>query len=73
MGEKLGSVLENIHITRTSSGKFISRLFVCSKEGVRTKDKRDHLTKYPRAETGISCYARMNIKLVKVSDKYRVV
>ena len=56
------------------SGKVISRSLVCSNEGVRTEDKRDHLTKYPRAKTRISCYARlMNIKLDKVSGKHIVV
>ena len=39
------------------------RIFVCSKEGYRTKDQRDVLTIKPRAETKTGCGAQMGIKL----------
>ena len=44
---------------------------MCSKEGKRVKDKCDHMTKQPRAETRTNCHARMGIKLIQEADKYR--
>lgn len=44
--------------------------FVCAKEGHRRQDKRDHLTKTPRAETRTGCQVRMTLKLVRESGKY---
>ncbi|KAJ3701127.1 hypothetical protein LUZ61_004832 [Rhynchospora tenuis] len=50
-----------------------SKLFLCSCEGKRGVDKRDHLTKKPRAETRTGCQARLKIKLDKGIQKYKVV
>ncbi|KAJ4765730.1 Protein FAR1-RELATED SEQUENCE 5 [Rhynchospora pubera] len=50
-----------------------SKLFLCSCEGKRGVDKRDHLTKKPRAETRTGCQARLKIKLDKETQKYKVV
>ncbi|XP_059635746.1 protein FAR1-RELATED SEQUENCE 5-like [Cornus florida] len=52
------------------TGELTSRLCVCCKEGFRGKDKRDYLTKNPRAETRTGCGAQMNIKLNRGSNKY---
>ncbi|OMO68598.1 hypothetical protein COLO4_29562 [Corchorus olitorius] len=49
-----------------------SRLFVCSKEGIRSSDKRDHQTKNARAETRTDCGARMLIKFNKHSGKFQI-
>ncbi|XP_059668883.1 protein FAR1-RELATED SEQUENCE 5-like [Cornus florida] len=43
-------------------GKITSRLFVCSKEGLRGKDKRDGKTKKLRAETRTNRGARMLVR-----------
>ncbi|KAK4589795.1 hypothetical protein RGQ29_020397 [Quercus rubra] len=46
--------------------------FVCAKEGVRGKDKRDQNVKNPRAETRCGCEARLVIVLNRDSKKYVV-
>jgi hypothetical protein len=38
--------------------------FVCANAGFREKDSRDHLTKYPRAETRTCCKVQMGIILI---------
>ncbi|XP_015934769.3 protein FAR1-RELATED SEQUENCE 5-like [Arachis duranensis] len=43
---------------------------VCAKEGQRRPDKRDHLTKQPRAETRTSCQVRMSLKFARDIKKY---
>ena len=61
---------------RQSDEKITSCKFVCANEGHRLKDKRDHLTKCPRAETRTDCQVHMNLKLdrkkeiLKVSDVF---
>ncbi|XP_042515266.1 protein FAR1-RELATED SEQUENCE 5-like [Macadamia integrifolia] len=49
------------HWSRTDKSILTSRKFVCSKQGLRKKDKRDADTKIPRAETRTNCNARMGI------------
>jgi hypothetical protein len=46
---------------------------VCAKEGRRAQDKRDHVTKNPRAETRTGCSARMGLTLDRVAENYEVV
>ncbi|XP_055960382.1 protein FAR1-RELATED SEQUENCE 5-like [Mercurialis annua] len=53
-------------------GKISSARFVCNKEGSRREDKRDNLTKHPRAETRTNCPARVGITFVKESEKYKI-
>ena len=48
------------------------RRFVCTKEGVRGKDKKDQNIKNPRAETRCGCEARLIIVLNRDSKKYVV-
>ena len=40
-------------------GQVTTVRFVCSKHGCRPQDKRNHLTKNPRAETRTNCLARV--------------
>ncbi|WJX30659.1 hypothetical protein P8452_19175 [Trifolium repens] len=54
-------------------GILTSRRFTCFKEGKRSVDKRDHLTKEGRAETRTGCQARMVISLDRSVGKYKVV
>ena len=49
-----------------------SRRFVCAKEGVRGKNKRDQNVKNPRAETRCGCETRLVIVLNRDSKKYVV-
>ncbi|XP_024190066.1 protein FAR1-RELATED SEQUENCE 5-like [Rosa chinensis] len=73
-GRRVGfSIRRHTHYKNQHSSKLISRIFVCSKEGLCTIDQRDHLTKNPRAETRTSCDAKMIIKLDKSSGRYKVV
>ncbi|XP_059633774.1 protein FAR1-RELATED SEQUENCE 6-like [Cornus florida] len=55
-----------------TTGQITSRLFVCCKEGYRGKDKRDHRTKNPRAETRTGCGALMHVKLDRNKGKFWV-
>ncbi|XP_028082244.1 protein FAR1-RELATED SEQUENCE 5-like [Camellia sinensis] len=53
--------------------QIISRNLVCNKEGFRKVDKRDPLTKTPRAETRTGCEARLFVKLDVNSGKFVVI
>jgi len=53
-------------------GQMTSRKFCCTKEGTRGQDKRDYLTKNPRAETRCGCNAHMIISLNRETNKYNV-
>ncbi|KAJ3687637.1 hypothetical protein LUZ61_016801 [Rhynchospora tenuis] len=59
--------------TSAADDVITSKLFVCSCEGKRGVDKRDHLTKKPRAETRTGCGARLQVKLDRKIQKYKVV
>jgi hypothetical protein len=58
-GQKGFEVRKRYTNKRPSDGKVTSCKFVCANEGLRSEDKRDHLTKFPRAETRTDC---MNVK-----------
>ncbi|XP_062103484.1 protein FAR1-RELATED SEQUENCE 5-like [Humulus lupulus] len=53
-------------------GLIIDRIFCCSCEGHREKDKRDVIVKSHRAETRFGCLARMKINS-RQNSKYRVI
>ncbi len=55
-----------------ADGLFNSSRFVCSSAGHRGKDKRDYLTKNPRAETRTGCNVRMGITLNRVEGNYEL-
>ena len=57
---------------RESDGKITSCKFVCANEGHRVADKRDHLTKCPRAETRTDCQVHMNLKLDRKNEILKV-
>ncbi|KAK3228458.1 hypothetical protein Dsin_000339 [Dipteronia sinensis] len=59
---RMEAVVKNKH-----TGEVTSRIFVCSNEGFRSKDKRYSLTKHPRVETRTGCDAQMSIKLNRKS------
>ncbi|XP_028054803.1 protein FAR1-RELATED SEQUENCE 5-like [Camellia sinensis] len=55
------------------TNQIISRNLVCNKEGFRKVDKRDPLTKNPKAETRIGCEARLFVKLDVSTEKFVVI
>ncbi|KAK2638481.1 hypothetical protein Ddye_026276 [Dipteronia dyeriana] len=67
---KMGfNIKKEVVVKNKRTGEVTSRIFVCSKEGFRSKDKRDSLTKHPRVETRTDCDARMGIKLNRCGNK----
>ncbi|KAF8389645.1 hypothetical protein HHK36_024164 [Tetracentron sinense] len=72
-GGRVGlGIRRDTHYKSKSTGEMISRIFVCSKEGFRVKDKRDYLVKKPRQDVRTGCQARMSIKLSMCSAKFVV-
>ncbi|KAL6197436.1 hypothetical protein ACLB2K_033044 [Fragaria x ananassa] len=70
---KMGfSVRKEQVVKNKKTGEVTSRIYSCSKEGYRPKDKRDKLTKNPRAETRTGCEAQMGIKLNRCINKFVV-
>ncbi|KAL6646596.1 hypothetical protein ACP70R_015673 [Stipagrostis hirtigluma subsp. patula] len=57
---------------RKHDGKVTSCRYVCSNEGHRLEDPRDHLTKCPRAETRTDCQVRMGLVLDRKKGIYKV-
>ncbi|KAL7264889.1 hypothetical protein ACSBR1_002777 [Camellia fascicularis] len=53
--------------------QIIFRNFVCNNEGFRKVNKRDPLTKTPRAKTRIGCEARLFVKLDVSTRKFVVI
>ncbi|KAF8411685.1 hypothetical protein HHK36_004243 [Tetracentron sinense] len=50
-GGRVGfGIRRDTYYKNKNTGEMISRIFVCSKEGFRVKDKRDHLIKKPRQD-----------------------
>ncbi|CAM8877933.1 unnamed protein product [Rhodiola kirilowii] len=52
------------------NGVLTSRTCVCCKEGLRKVDKRDDLTRNPKAETRTNCGAIIGVKLVRRTVLY---
>ncbi|KAL0013275.1 hypothetical protein SO802_000344 [Lithocarpus litseifolius] len=72
-GRKTGFSIRKEYVNKCKkTGVVTSRRFVCAKEGVRGKDKRDQNIKNPRAETRCGCEARLVIILNRDSKKYVV-
>ncbi|XP_027071125.2 protein FAR-RED IMPAIRED RESPONSE 1-like [Coffea arabica] len=55
-----------------NSDLMLDRVFCCSREGKKPKDKRNMIVKCPRPETRCDCSARMKISC-RQGEKYRVV
>ncbi|XP_004305434.1 PREDICTED: protein FAR1-RELATED SEQUENCE 5-like [Fragaria vesca subsp. vesca] len=53
-------------------GQITTVRYVCAKEGHRVPDKRDHLTKTPRAETRTECLVRLGLQFNRESSKFEV-
>ena len=71
-GQKGFEVRKKYTNKRASDGKITSCRFVCAKEGRRSQDKRDHLTKCPQAETRIECQVYMNLKMDRKKEILKV-
>lgn len=70
-GGKVGFGVRKTYTNKSKKdGSITSCRFVCCKEGVRHKDKRDYLTANPRPETRTNCKAR--ITLMRIDGKFRV-
>jgi zinc finger SWIM domain-containing protein 3 len=71
-GQKSFEVRKRYTNKRKSDRKISSCIFVCANEGHRLLDKRDHLTKCPRAETRTDCAVRMGLVIGKDKENYKV-
>ena len=58
-GQKGFEVRKRYTNKRKSDGKISSCKYVCANEGHMLPDKRDHITKCPRAKTRTNCAVRM--------------
>ncbi|XP_043693067.1 protein FAR1-RELATED SEQUENCE 5-like [Telopea speciosissima] len=65
---RLGFSVRKDYINKSKKDKNVttSRRFVCSKQGIRSKDKRVDDASNSRAETRTNCAARMGIILLKI-------
>jgi hypothetical protein len=57
---------------RKADGKVRSCKYVCAKEGHRSEDKRNHLTKCPRAQTRTNCQVRMGLIMDQEKGNYKM-
>ncbi|TXG73554.1 hypothetical protein EZV62_002133 [Acer yangbiense] len=72
-GRKVGfRIRRESYGKNNKTGELTSRTFVCSKHGIRSNDKRDVLTKKPRAQTRTGCDAQMSIKLNRQTNNFCV-
>nr|AAS58488.1 putative transposase [Triticum monococcum] len=71
-GQKGFEVRKRYTNRRPTDGKVTSCRFVCANEGHRWQDKRDHLTKCPRAETRTECQVFMNLKTDRKKGNLKV-
>jgi len=71
-GQKGFEVRKKYTNKRASDSKITSCRFICAKEGRRSQDKRDHLTKCPRAETRTECQVYMNLKMDRKKEILKV-
>ena len=70
-GGMVGFDIRQLYANKSKVDNCVSSFrLVCAKEGHRRPDKRDHLTKNPRAETRTNCQVRMSAKLVRETRKY---
>ncbi|XP_028077049.1 protein FAR1-RELATED SEQUENCE 5-like [Camellia sinensis] len=72
-GGRMGSSIRSDFCRKNKfTNQLICRLLVCNKEGFRKGDKRDRLSKNPRAKTRTGCKARLYVKLDEGTGKYVV-
>ena len=71
-GQKGFEVRKKYANKRKSDEKVRSCRYVCANEGHRVQDKRDHLTKCPRAKTRTDCQVRIGLILDRENGNYKV-
>ncbi|XP_024198629.2 protein FAR1-RELATED SEQUENCE 5-like [Rosa chinensis] len=69
-GKEGFSIRRESHAKNKKTGEITSRVFVCCKEGIRSKDKRDYMIRKSRAETRTGCHAELCIKLNRKNNKF---
>ncbi|KAH7867302.1 hypothetical protein Vadar_031644 [Vaccinium darrowii] len=69
---KVGFSVRRSKEHKDKSGRIVTRIFCCSCEGKRGKDKRDVIVKSHRPETRFGCLARMKIKYCRETKQYYV-
>jgi zinc finger SWIM domain-containing protein 3 len=71
-GAKRGFNVRRQYHNKNKDGIISSARYVCSKEGVRQPDKRDHLIVNHRLETRTECPVKLGIKYMKDIEKYQI-
>jgi len=71
-GQKGFEVGKRYRNERKSDENVTSCRYVCANEGHRKEDKRNHVTKCPRAETRTDYQVRMGVVLDQEKGKYNV-
>ncbi|XP_062021015.1 protein FAR1-RELATED SEQUENCE 5-like [Rosa rugosa] len=71
-GKEGFSIRRESHAKNKKTGEITSRVFVCCKEGIRSKDKRDYMIRKSRAETRTCFHAELCIKLNREKNKFFV-
>lgn len=69
---KLGFSVRGSKDHKDKRGRLVTRIFCCSCEGKRGKDKRDGTIKSHRPETRFGCLARIKIKYCRETDLYYI-
>ena len=59
--KEVGFGIKRSSFHKDSNGKLMDRVFCCSAEGKRGKDKRDLNVRAPRPETRFNCSAKMKV------------
>ncbi|PSS16368.1 Protein FAR1-RELATED SEQUENCE like [Actinidia chinensis var. chinensis] len=70
---KVGFSVRRSKEYKDKSGMLVTRIFCCSCEGKRRKDKRDHMYTSHRPETRFGCLARMKVKYCRPTEQFDVV
>ncbi|KAK3035579.1 hypothetical protein RJ639_034784 [Escallonia herrerae] len=72
-GGKMGFGVRKDYSNKSRKDEIVTfEKFVCNKEGFREIDKRDHLSKAPRAETRTGCLVGMKIIFDRKKYKYHL-
>ncbi|XP_027067800.1 protein FAR1-RELATED SEQUENCE 5-like [Coffea arabica] len=69
--KEVGFGIKRSSFHKDSNGKLMDRVFCCSAEGKRGKDKRDLNVRAPRPETRFNCSAKMKVNS-RQTGKFRI-
>ncbi|XP_027124120.1 protein FAR1-RELATED SEQUENCE 5-like [Coffea arabica] len=69
--KEVGFGIKRSSFHKDSNGKLMDRVFCCSAEGKREKDKRDLNVRAPRPETRFNCSAKMKVNS-RQTGKFRI-